>query len=129
MQRKLATQFHRRVFLSWYLWNVSNGRRWPIVPPEPKFQGPVVEHVQPREQATAAKTNLEIGITSRQRLIREAGGNPEEVFQEIEEEKEMAMAAMPPALQAANEEQASNDEGEEAPVSYTHLTLPTICSV
>lgn len=49
---------------------------------------PVMPWIDPVKEQTAQKVAIENGTTSRQRVIRENGQDPAEIFAEIEEEKE-----------------------------------------
>ena len=68
----------------------------------------------------ALETGLIDGVTTNPTLMLRAGRDPDEVLEEISD-----MFPWTASISA----EVSGDTEQEMPVSYTHLTLPTIYSV
>ena len=96
IQNLLVDCFERPAFEHWLRWaivnNVIAGRTpadfRPILE-SAEFVPWQPEHLQPREEATAKRIMLEAGITSRAEIIRKMGGNPQQIFAEIQAEQAM----------------------------------------
>ena len=54
----------------------------------PTWKWSAMPHIQPREQAMADQLAVQLGSKSLSEVIRERGADPDEVFKEIEEDKE-----------------------------------------
>lgn len=81
--------------------------------------------IDPKKEAEAAEINLRLGLTSRRRLILERGEDPDEIFAELEQEKELfgeiAPAADKPA--PAQEEDDQEQNGADSARQLAHLRL------
>lgn len=55
----------------------------------PVFQGRRWEWVSPKDDVKAKSEEVALGINSRSQIIRERGGDPEKVFQELQDEEEI----------------------------------------
>ena len=68
--------------LGWFSGNVQDAR-------EARWIGPGFQHIQPREAAMANDMAVKARTKTRSQIIREAGFEPKEVFEELAKEEEM----------------------------------------
>lgn len=52
------------------------------------FQGPTMPWIDPQKEVTAEEKSVSAGFKSRSQVIRERGGNPQDVFEQIKQERE-----------------------------------------
>lgn len=52
------------------------------------FQGPTMPWIDPQKEVTAEEKAVQAGFKSRSQVIRERGGNPQDVFEQIKQERE-----------------------------------------
>jgi len=52
------------------------------------FQGPVMPWIDPQKEANAEEKMVQAGFKSRAQVIRERGNNPQDVFEQIKQERE-----------------------------------------
>ncbi len=52
------------------------------------FQGPIMPWIDPQKEAVAEEKMVQSGFKSRAQVIRERGGNPQDVFEQIKQERE-----------------------------------------
>lgn len=89
LRKLLSSGFHQRVFEAWVRTASMRG----ILPGLPsdlaraEWVGEGFPHIQPREQARADDLQIANGLSSVSQKIREAGREPDEVFQEIADER------------------------------------------
>jgi lambda family phage portal protein len=80
------------------------------------MRGPGLIWIDPQKEANAAETDINIGIRSRQQIIRERGGDPEQVTKELEtdefERKDLAVAGG--RKPAGDERNPNADAGADA---------------
>ena len=58
-----------------------------------EFQGPVMPWIDPQKEFTAEEKAVQSGFKSRAQVIRERGGNPQDVFDQIKQERDAEKAA------------------------------------
>ena len=97
MQRIITAHLHRRVFAQWMKAADLHGKVTMPQNARVKWIPRRWQHIQPREEATAYKINVETGLQSRAAIIRDRGDDPAEVFAELAEEAERNPPAQPPA--------------------------------
>lgn len=51
------------------------------------FQGPNMPWIDPQKEVTAEEKSVQAGFKSRSQVIRERGGNPQDVFEQIKQER------------------------------------------
>ena len=51
------------------------------------FQGPTMPWIDPQKEVTAEEKAVQAGFKSRSQVIRERGGNPQDVFEQIKQER------------------------------------------
>lgn len=81
------------------------------------FQGPTMPWIDPQKEITAEEKAVQAGFKSRAQVIRERGGNPQDVFEQIKQERKeetdagIAFTTSQPPKPAENTEiQESEDE-------------------
>ena len=52
------------------------------------FQGPTMPWIDPQKEITAEEKAVQSGFKSRAQVIRERGGNPQDIFEQIKQERE-----------------------------------------
>jgi len=57
------------------------------------FQGPTMPWIDPQKEVTAEEKAVQAGFKSRSQVIRERGGNPQDVFEQIKQEREQETEA------------------------------------
>lgn len=57
------------------------------------FQGPVMPWIDPQKEAVAEEKMVQSGFKSRAQVIRERGGNPQDVFEQIKQERDQEKEA------------------------------------
>src|SRR5690606_29130882 len=57
------------------------------------FQGPVMPWIDPQKEVTAEEKAVAAGFKSRAQVIRERGGNPQDTFEQIKQEREQEKEA------------------------------------
>lgn len=57
------------------------------------FQGPVMPWIDPQKEAVAEEKMVQSGFKSRAQVIRERGGNPQDTFEQIKQEREQEKEA------------------------------------
>lgn len=57
------------------------------------FQGPIMPWIDPQKEAVAEEKMVQSGFKSRAQVIRERGGNPQDVFEQIKQEREQEKEA------------------------------------
>ena len=90
------------------LWNAS-------------FQGPTMPWIDPKKEGEAEQLAVSAGFKSRSQVIRERGGNPQDVFEQIKQERKQdkeagltfsSSASKPATTQPKNE---GEDDAEQKP--------------
>ncbi len=83
------------------------------------FQGPTMPWIDPQKEVTAEEKAVTAGFKSRAQVIRERGGNPQDVFEQIKQEREqekeagISFSTSAPPKQAAQQPEKTNEtEGE-----------------
>jgi capsid protein len=83
------------------------------------FQGPTMPWIDPQKEVTAEEKAVTAGFKSRAQVIRERGGNPQDVFEQIKQEREqekeagISFSTSAPPKQAAEQPEKTNEtEGE-----------------
>lgn len=57
------------------------------------FQGPTMPWIDPQREVAAEEKSVQSGFKSRTQVIRERGGNPQDVFEQIKQEREQEKEA------------------------------------
>ena len=57
------------------------------------FQGPIMPWIDPQKEANAEEKMVQSGFKSRAQVIRERGNNPQDVFEQIKQEREQETEA------------------------------------
>jgi capsid protein len=57
------------------------------------FQGPTMPWIDPQREVTAEEKAVQAGFKSRTQVIRERGGNPQDIFEQIKQEREQESEA------------------------------------
>ena len=74
------------------------------------FRGQGLFLIDPAKEAAGAKTDIEMGLRSRQQIIRERGGDPEQITKEIYQDEFQTTQA---AVQENGENQEVDDDAED----------------
>lgn len=69
--------------------------------------------IDPVKEADAARTNLELKLTSRRRLILERGEDPDEVFAELEAEERLLGATQTAGASAQSDDEQDDDDEQQ----------------
>lgn len=86
------------------------------------FVGKAFEHIQPREQANAYKTYVEMGVMSPSEVIRDRGEDPDDVFTEIgKDKKRLESMGLPYPTSSPNSGEDDATETDESPSPFTSV--------
>lgn len=95
-QQWLVEQLHAQIFSDWLLMALTTDQLKPLVASRfdryntPSWRPRGWTWVDPGKEASANKSNLEIGVESLTNIVSEQGRDIEEVFQEIQNESKLA---------------------------------------
>lgn len=90
--RPIWEQFVEMAVLSGQL-EVPEGEINPLSLKKAGFQGPVMPWIDPQKEITAEEKAVQSGFKSRAQVIRERGGNPQDVFEQIKQERSQEQEA------------------------------------
>jgi lambda family phage portal protein len=82
------------------------------------FQGPIMPWIDPQKEANAEEKMVSAGFKSRAQVIRERGGNPQDTFEQIKQEREqekeagLSFSTSGKQLSLFNENQGDSDAEE-----------------
>ena len=79
------------------------------------FQGPVMPWIDPQKEVTAEEKSVAAGFKSRGQVIRERGGNPQDTFEQIKQEREEENEA--DIIFSTNSNAKTNNGGDDATAS------------
>ena len=87
------------------------------------FQGPIMPWIDPQKEANAEEKMVQSGFKSRAQVIRERGNNPQDIFEQIKQEREQETEAgisfttsQPPKTPKDEDSHATEDkESDEKP--------------
>lgn len=79
----------------------------------PVFTGRRWDWVDPKSDVVAEREAVALGIRSRQQIIRDRGGDPDQVFAELAEEARQGMAVSRPGAASQDEGGAGDSDGDE----------------
>ena len=112
-QSVLIEKFVRPIFEAWLLsGNLDPSMVAAVDLSRIEFVGKMMPHVQPREEATANQIAIETKVKSRSQIIREMGGDPETVFEELEMEAERFSQNVPMLNTAIEGDEDGDDKTE-----------------
>ena len=83
------------------------------------FQGPTMPWIDPQKEITAEEKAVRSGFKSRAQVIRERGGNPQDVFEQIKQEREqeneagISFTTSQPAKAAADNPSQENEDEQD----------------
>lgn len=117
-QKVIATM----IAMPWYRWQIGRGIASGELPPRPELfnaraQWPAWEHIDPKKSAEGNTLAIASKTKSISQCIRETGGDPDEVFDEIADDQkkleDLGIDTTPPAPPAPPEKEEIEPEDRE----------------
>lgn len=112
--QKIMANWTLRVYARWYKMAVSDSRfsvRALRGARTPGVISPSFGYIEPNREASAQKIWVDTGLMSRSEIIRESGRDPETVFAELAEERELLA---PPQMEPMNDGDRSDESDAES---------------